>query len=150
MRPSGAQAPGGPLGLPDPASGLGLGVAMTWFSLLVLIPLAAVVVKAAGGGWETFVDTFSNPQTMAALRLTVAASLLVTALNMVMGTVIAWVLVRDRFSGKRVLDVIIDIPFALPDDRGRAGAAVPLRHGQSPSGSTSRTPVRRCSSRSRS
>ena len=96
------------------ASGLGLGVAMTWFSLLVLIPLAAVVVKAAGGGLETFVDTFSNGQTRAALRLTVATSVLVTLLNVVMGTVIAWVLVRDRFPGKRVLDVIIDIPFALP------------------------------------
>ena len=87
---------------------------MTWFSLLVLIPLAAVVVKAAGGGVETFVDTFSNGQTRAALRLTVATSVLVTVLNVVMGTVIAWVLVRDRFPGKRVLDVIIDIPFALP------------------------------------
>jgi sulfate transport system permease protein len=96
------------------ASGLGLGVAMTWFSLLVLIPLAAVVVKAAGGGLETFVETFSNGQTLAALRLTVATSVLVTILNVVMGTVIAWVLVRDRFPGKRVLDVIIDIPFALP------------------------------------
>ncbi len=96
------------------ASGLGLGVAMTWFSLLVLIPLAAVVVKAAGGGLETFVDTFSNGQTRAALRLTVATSVLVTLLNVVMGTAIAWVLVRDRFPGKRVLDVVIDIPFALP------------------------------------
>lgn len=96
------------------ASGLGLGVAMTWFSLLVLIPLAAVVVKAAGGGWETFADTLTDRQTLAALRLTVATSVLVTALNVVMGTVIAWVLVRDRFPGKRVLDVIIDIPFALP------------------------------------
>ncbi len=96
------------------ASGLGLGVAMTWFSLLVLIPLAAVVVKAAGGGLETFVDTFSNGQTRAAIRLTVTTSVLVTLLNVVMGTVIAWVLVRDRFPGKRVLDVIIDIPFALP------------------------------------
>ena len=93
---------------------LGLGVAMLWFSLLVLIPLSAVVVKAAGGGWETFADTLTNGQTMAALRLTVTTSLLVTALNMVMGTVIAWVLVRDSFPGKRVLDVVIDIPFALP------------------------------------
>lgn len=95
-------------------SALGLGVALTWFSLLVLIPLSAVVVKAAGGGWETFAETFSNDQTMAALRLTVGTSLVVTAVNMVMGTVIAWVLVRDHFWGKRVLDVIIDIPFALP------------------------------------
>jgi sulfate/thiosulfate transport system permease protein len=93
---------------------LGLGVAMTWFSLLVLIPLSAVVVKAAGGGWETFAATLTNGQTLAALRLTVATSVMVTLLNMVMGTLIAWVLVRDRFPGKRVLDVVIDIPFALP------------------------------------
>jgi sulfate transport system permease protein len=95
-------------------SSLGLGVAMLWFSLLVLIPLSAVVVKAFGGGWGTFADTLSNGQTLHALELTVGTSLLVTVVNMVMGTVIAWVLVRDRFPGKRVLDVIIDIPFALP------------------------------------
>ncbi len=95
-------------------SGVGLGVAMTWFSLLVLIPLAAVVVKAAGGGWDTYVQTLTNGQTFHALKLTVTTSLIVTAVNMVMGTLIAWVLVRDRFWGKRVLDVVIDIPFALP------------------------------------
>ncbi|TIC80251.1 sulfate ABC transporter permease subunit CysT [Nocardioides sp. GY 10127] len=95
-------------------SGLGLGVAMIWFSLLVLIPLAAVVVTAAGGGVGTFVDALTNAQTLAALRLTVGAALVVTVLNMVMGTVIAWVLVRDRFWGKRVIDLVIDIPFALP------------------------------------
>src|SRR4051794_33576353 len=67
-------------------SGLGLGVAMLWFSLLVLIPLSAVVVKAAGGGWETFIDAVTNRQTFAALRLTVLSSLGVTAVNMVMGT----------------------------------------------------------------
>ena len=87
---------------------------MLWFSLLVLIPLAAVVVKAAGGGWETFADAVTNRQTFAALRLTVLTSVGVTALNMVMGTIIAWVLVRDRFPGKAILDLVIDIPFALP------------------------------------
>jgi len=87
---------------------------MTWFSLLVLIPLSAVVVKAAGGGWETFAHTLTNGQTLNALKLTVGTSLLVTLVNMVMGTLIAWVLVRDRFWGKRVLDIVIDIPFALP------------------------------------
>ena len=95
-------------------SALGLGVAMIWFSLLVLIPLAAVVVKASEGGWDAYLQTFTNPQTRSALTLTVGSSLLATAINMVMGTLIAWVLVRDRFWGKRVLDVIIDIPFALP------------------------------------
>ena len=95
-------------------SGLGLGVAMLWFSLLVLIPLAAVVVTAAGGGWATFADAVTNQQTFAALKLTVLTSIGVTALNMVMGTIIAWVLVRDRFWCKGALDLIIDIPFALP------------------------------------
>jgi sulfate transport system permease protein len=95
-------------------SGLGLGVAMSWFSLLVLIPLAAVVATAAEGGWSGFVRAVTNEQTAAAIRLTVGHAALVTAVNVVMGTVIAWVLVRDRFVGTRVLEVLIDIPFALP------------------------------------
>ncbi|KQY60018.1 sulfate ABC transporter permease [Aeromicrobium sp. Root495] len=95
-------------------SGLGLGLALTWFSLLVLIPLALIVIQAADGGWATFRDTLTDDQTFDALRLTVEQSLLVTVVNVVMGTLIAWVLVRDRFWGKRLLEVIIDIPFALP------------------------------------
>jgi sulfate transport system permease protein len=95
-------------------SGVGLGVGMLWFSLLVLIPLAAVISTAAEGGWGRFWDTVTNPQTSAAIRLTVGFALLVTVVNVVMGTVIAWVLVRDQFFGKRVLEVLIDIPFALP------------------------------------
>ena len=96
------------------ASGLGLGVALLWFSLLVLIPLAAVVATAATGGWAGFWDVLTNAQTAAALQLTVGTSLLVTAVNVVMGMAIAWVLVRDRFPGKSALEVIIDVPFALP------------------------------------
>ena len=96
------------------SSGLGLGVALTWFSLLVLIPLCLVVIQSIDGGWATFRETLTNPQTAAALRLTVTQALIVTAINVVMGTLIAWVLVRDDFWGKRVLEVVIDIPFALP------------------------------------
>ncbi|MBC7630188.1 sulfate ABC transporter permease subunit CysT [Aeromicrobium sp.] len=96
------------------SSGLGLGVALTWFSLLVLIPLALVVIQSVDGGWQTFRDTLTNPQTASALRLTVTQSLIVTAVNIVFGTLIAWVLVRDEFPGKRLLEVVIDIPFALP------------------------------------
>ena len=95
-------------------SGLALGVAVTWFSLLVLIPLTAIVFTAAGGGWDTYLTILSNPQTFDAIQLTVLTSVFVTVVNVVVGTIIAWVLVRDRFWGKRVLDVIIDIPFALP------------------------------------
>lgn len=96
------------------ASGLGLGVALLWFSLLVLIPLAAVVATTVAGGWENFASALTNEQTMAAVRLTVTQSAVVTVVNVFMGTTIAWVLVRDRFWGKSVLDVVIDIPFALP------------------------------------
>ena len=96
------------------SSGLGLGIALTWFSLLVLIPLALVVIQSADNGWETFRDTLTNSQTAAALRLTVMQALIVTVVNVVFGTLIAWVLVRDEFRGKRLLEVIIDIPFALP------------------------------------
>jgi sulfate transport system permease protein len=97
-----------------PGSALGLGVAMLWFSLLVLIPLAAIVVTASENGWATYTDTLTDPRTFAALKLTVGISVLVTLLNMVMGTLIAWVLVRDRFWGKKLLDLVIDIPFAMP------------------------------------
>lgn len=96
------------------ASGVGLGTALLWFSLLVLIPLAAVVARASGGGWDVFRTTLSNEVTWAAIRLTVGQALLVSIINAVMGTLIAWVLVRDRFWGKRFLEVLIDLPFALP------------------------------------
>jgi len=95
-------------------TGLGLGVAVLWLSLLVLIPLALVVTTALSGGISGFFSTITSSSTLAAIELTVVESLLVTLLNVVIGTVIAWVLVRDRFWGKRILDVVIDIPFALP------------------------------------
>lgn len=87
---------------------------MLWFSLLVLIPLSAVVATAAAGGWSEFWSAVTNEQTAAAIRLTVSQALLVTLVNIVVGTMIAWVLVRDRFFGKGLLEVLIDIPFALP------------------------------------
>ena len=97
-----------------PISGLGLGIALMWFSLLVLIPLTAVLVQASAGGWSAYWHALTSPQTLAALRLTVGQAVLVTAVNVVMGTAIAWVLVRDQFRGKQLLEVVIDIPFALP------------------------------------
>jgi sulfate/thiosulfate transport system permease protein len=95
-------------------SGLGLGAAVLWLSLLVLLPLAAVVVKATGGGWGGFWSALTTREAFSALRLTVLCSLGVAAVNAVVGTLVAWVLVRDRFWGKRVVEVVIDIPFALP------------------------------------
>ncbi len=93
---------------------MGLGVAMIWFSLLTLIPLLAVLVETAGHGWAAFWATITNPQTASALGLTVATAFGVTLVNVVVGTAVAWVLVRDDFPGKRLLEVVIDIPFALP------------------------------------
>jgi len=95
-------------------SGLGLGIAMLWFSLLVLVPLIAIVVQSTAGGWSAYASALTSPQTLAALRLTVGQAVLVTAVDVVTGTAIAWVLVRDSFVGKRVLEVVIDVPFALP------------------------------------
>lgn len=95
-------------------SGIGLGVTMIWFSLLVLIPLAAVVATAAAGGLEGFWRAISNEQTAAAIQITVTAAFVVTLVNIVIGTMISWVLVRDRFPGKGLLELVIDIPFALP------------------------------------
>ena len=97
-----------------PGSALSLGVSTIWLSLLVLIPLAAVLVSAAELGPRGFWDVVTQHQTRSALLLTVLESLAVTALNIVMGTVLAWVLVRDRFWGKRMLDIVIDVPFAMP------------------------------------
>jgi sulfate transport system permease protein len=96
------------------ATGIGLGISMLWFSLLVLIPLAAVVATASAGGWDEFWRTVTNEQTRSAINLTLRSAFLVTVVNVVVGTTIAWVLVRDRFWGKGLLELIIDIPFALP------------------------------------
>ncbi len=112
-RPTRGRSSGGVFAL-TPTSSLGLGVALLWFSILVMLPLAAVVGATFEGGLSTFWDTLTDSGTQAAIRLTVGEALLVTLVNAVMGTLIAWVLVRDQFPGKRVLDVIIDIPFALP------------------------------------
>ncbi|MFE6511773.1 sulfate ABC transporter permease subunit CysT [Nocardioides sp. NPDC057767] len=95
-------------------SGIGLGITMLWFSLLVLIPLVAVIITASSGGWSAFASQLTNEQTASAIWLTIRAAVVVTLINVVVGTVIAWVLVRDRFWGKGLLEVIIDIPFALP------------------------------------
>jgi sulfate/thiosulfate transport system permease protein len=82
--------------------------------VIVLIPLAAVVLRSAEGGWEVFWRTVSSEQAVAALKLTLVASLIVTAVNVVFGTLIAWVLVRDEFRGKSLVNGLIDLPFALP------------------------------------
>lgn len=94
--------------------GLGVGLATTYLSLVVLIPLAAVAWRAGRTGPHGFWAAVTAPEAAAALKLTVACGLLVAVVNLAFGTLIAWVLVRDDFRGKRVVDVLIDLPFALP------------------------------------
>lgn len=93
---------------------LGLGVATLWLSLIVLLPLAAVLVSSLDGGLSGFWDAVSSPPAQRALKLTLTVSVVVTVINAVMGTLIAWVLVRDEFPGKGIVNALIDLPFALP------------------------------------
>jgi sulfate transport system permease protein len=87
---------------------------MAYLSIVALIPLAAVVVKSFENGADGFWDAVSNPQAVAALKLTLIASLIVVIVNALFGTLIAWVLVRDEFPGKSIVNSLIDLPFALP------------------------------------
>lgn len=95
-------------------TGLGLGVAVMFLSLVVFIPLGAVVWRAGSEGPGQFWRAVRTPDAWASLELTVGASLVVAVINLVMGTLIAWVLVRDSFPGKSIVDALIDLPFALP------------------------------------
>jgi sulfate transport system permease protein len=93
---------------------LSRGIVTIYLSLIVLIPLAAVVDDSVSSGLGTFWDQITAPQAVAALELTLLSSLAVVAINGIAGTVIAWVLVRDEFPGKRIVNSLIDLPFALP------------------------------------
>jgi sulfate transport system permease protein len=97
-----------------PGAALAQGLATAYLSLVVLLPLAALVWQAQGGGWSAFRSAIGEPQAVAALKLTLAASVAVAVVNAVMGTIVAWVLVRDRFPGQSVVNALIDLPFALP------------------------------------
>jgi sulfate transport system permease protein len=95
-------------------TGLGLGTAVLYLSLIVLIPLAAVVWHASTGGPGAFWAAIRTPDSWSALGLTLGASAVVAVVNVVLGTVVAWVLVRDTFPGRAAVDTLIDLPFALP------------------------------------
>jgi sulfate transport system permease protein len=93
---------------------LARGVAICYLSLIVLVPLAALVWSSRADGMGTFWDEVTKAQAMSALKLTLVSALLVAAFNAVTGTAIAWVLVRDSFRGKGIVNAVIDLPFALP------------------------------------
>lgn len=108
--PARRAGPGGGAG----GLGLGVGVASLYLSGVVLVPLAAIVARAGTHGWSTFWAAVTTPESWAALRLTLLLGLAVAATNAVVGTLVAWVLVRDDFAGRAVIDALIDLPFALP------------------------------------
>lgn len=97
-----------------PGFGLTLGFSLFYLGFLVLVPLAAVFLKASGLSWEEFWRLASAPRTLAALKVSLSASVCAALINAVMGTLTAWVLVRYTFPGRRLLDAIVDLPFALP------------------------------------
>lgn len=97
-----------------PGFGLTLGYTVLYLSLIVLIPLAVLLMKSASLGWTEFWQTVSRPRVVASYKLTFGASLMAASINAVCGFVVAWTLVRYRFPGKRLIDAMVDLPFALP------------------------------------
>jgi sulfate transport system permease protein len=99
---------------PIPGFRLTLGYMLFYFGLLVLFPLSLLVAKSASGGWSGFLNAVTSPRALASLRFTLLTSLVAALLNAVFGFVLAWVLARYRFPGKRLVDAIVDLPLALP------------------------------------
>ncbi len=97
-----------------PGFGLSLGYTILYLSLLVLIPLSATFFKTATMGRHAFWSTVTDPEVVAAYRVTFGASLGAAALNLVFGLLVAWTLARYRFPGRRLIDGLVDLPFALP------------------------------------
>ncbi len=97
-----------------PGFGLTMGVTLTYLSLIVLIPLAALILKTTTLTWAEFVQDVTNPRVMASYKLTFGASLIGAVLNSIFGVIVAWVLVRYEFPGKKLVDAMVDLPFALP------------------------------------
>lgn len=93
---------------------LRVGIATTWLSVIVLLPLAAIVWQSAGGGWAAFWEAVTSNAALEAFRVTLTISIIVAVVNLFFGLLVAWVLTRDEFPGKRLVDAIIDLPFALP------------------------------------
>ena len=97
-----------------PGFGLSLGFTVVYLSLIVLVPLAALFIKASGIGVDGFIHTILAPRVLAAFQLSFSVSFYAAIVNVFLGTILAWVLVRYRFPGRRFLDAIVDFPFALP------------------------------------
>jgi sulfate transport system permease protein len=97
-----------------PGFGVSLGITCTYLSLMVLLPLATVFARSADLSWHEFWGTVTNPRVVASYRVTFGASFVAALVNTVFGLLVAWVLVRYRFPGRRLVDAMVDLPFALP------------------------------------
>lgn len=113
-----------------PGFGPTLGFTILYLSLIVLIPLSALVFKSAGLTWNEFVSTVTAPRVLASYKVTFGAAIIAALINAVFGVLVAWVLVRYRFPGRRIIDALIDLPFALPT----AVAGITLATIYSPNG----------------
>lgn len=100
--------------LPGVGAGLGRGYVVLWLSIIVLLPLAAMLDQSLSEGLGQFWDQVTSPAALDSLKLILICSLIVVAINAVFGTIVAWLLVRDNFPGKAIVNAIIDLPFALP------------------------------------
>lgn len=109
-----SSAPRAGVRLPGVGAGLGRGFVVLYLSILVLLPLAALTDQSLSQGIGHFWDQVTGAQALRSLKLTLVASLIVVAINGVFGTILAWLLVRDQFPGKAVINAVIDLPFALP------------------------------------
>ena len=113
-----------------PGFGLALGFTLTYLCLIVLIPLAALMFKTASLGFSGFWEIVTAPRTLAALRVSFVISFIAASINVVFGVIVAWVLIRYRFPGRRLLDAFVDLPFALPTAvAGIALTAIYARNG---------------------
>jgi sulfate transport system permease protein len=97
-----------------PGFGPALGFALTYLGLIVLIPLATIFFRSAGLGWHAFLATVTSPRVLASYRLSFGASFIGALINSTFGVLAAWVLTRYRFPGRRLMDALVDLPFALP------------------------------------
>jgi len=113
-----------------PGFNLSLGITLAYLGLIVVIPLSAAFLKTAGMSWSAFVDAVASPRVLASYRLSFGASFLAALVNCVFGLVVAWVLVRYSFPGRKVVDALVDLPFALPTAvAGIALAAIYSKNG---------------------
>jgi sulfate transport system permease protein len=113
-----------------PGFGLSLGFTLAYLGLIVLVPLAAAFARTAGMGWHDFVAAVASPRVLASYRLTFGASFAAALVNTFFGLIVAWVLVRYTFPGRRIVDALVDLPFALPT----AVAGIALTTIYSPNG----------------